>query len=150
MLALLGNLYPWLKALHVIAVIAWMAALLYLPRLYHYHQLENSAGRDVQQLFTTMESRLLRIIGTPAMMATWFFGLLLISVHGLIEWSQIWPWVKLAAIVTMTWFHFWLAARRKDLERGECRISARRFKLLNEIPSVLIIIIVIMVVVRPF
>ena len=145
-----ADIHPWLKALHVISVIAWMAALLYLPRLYHYHQLENAAGRDVQQLFTTMESRLLRIIGTPAMMAAWGFGLLLVSVPGLVDWGEVWPWVKLAGILAMTWFHFWLAGRRRELERGECTISARRFKLLNEIPSVLIVVIVIMVIVRPF
>ncbi len=142
-------LYPWLKALHVISVIAWMAALLYLPRLYYYHRTEEMAGRDVGKLFSVMESRLLRIIATPAMLASWLFGLLLVSVPGIIDWGQLWPWLKAACIVIMTWFHFWLAGRRKELSQGACRVDPRSFKLMNEVPSVLIIVIVIMVVVRP-
>ena len=146
----LGNAYPWLKAFHLISVIAWMAALLYLPRLYYYHQREAAAGRNIHELFATMEARLLRIIGTPAMLATWVFGILLLSVPGLIAFADVWPWVKFGGVLAMTWFHFWLAGRRRELERGECQVTPKSFKLLNEVPSVLIVLIVIMVVTKPF
>ena len=144
--------YPWFKALHVISVIAWMAALLYLPRLFHYHQAEFEGSREarIMATFSTMEVRLLRIIGTPAMLAAWAFGIMLLAVPGMIDHSSIWIWVKLASVAVLTWFHFWLAARRKELATGRCRVSSRRFRLLNEIPSILIVIIVIMVIVKPF
>ncbi len=143
-------LYPWLKAVHVILVIAWMAALLYLPRLFHYHQREAAANRDVQDLFVTMERRLLQIIATPAMLGSWAFGLLLVSTPGVVDWSAGWPWLKAAAILAMSWFHFWLAGRRRELAAGICQVSANRFRLMNEIPSILVVIIVIMVIARPF
>ena len=148
----LSAAYLWLKALHVISVIAWMAALLYLPRLFHYHQAEFEGNREARMMstFSTMEVRLLRIIATPAMLAAWAFGLMLLAVPGLIDHSGIWIWVKLASVALLTWFHFWLAARRKELAAGGCRVSSRSFRLLNEVPSVLIVIIVIMVIVKPF
>ncbi len=142
--------YPWLKAVHVIFVVAWMAALLYLPRLFYYHQRETAANRDIQDLFVTMETRLLQIIATPAMLGSWVFGLLLAMTPGVVEWGVGWPWLKAAAILAMSWFHFWLAGRRRELAAGECLVSANRFRLMNEIPSILVVVIVVMVIVRPF
>lgn len=149
MTGLIYALYPWLKAFHILAVISWMAGLLYLPRLFHYHlsPLGGDGGKD--QLFQTMERRLLRIIMTPAMLAAWVFGLLLALIPGIIDWASVWPWAKLAAVMLLTTFHFWLARQRKLIERGACEVTAAQFRWLNEIPTALMVAIVIMVVVRP-
>ncbi|MEM1066091.1 MAG: CopD family protein, partial [Pseudomonadota bacterium] len=108
------NTYPWVKALHVISVIAWMAGLFYLPRLYVYHTETVQTGSETDTLFQTMEVRLLRAIMNPAMIATWLFGLALVATPGIVDWGAIWPWLKLVAILGMTWFHHWCAKRRKD------------------------------------
>lgn len=143
-------LYPWLKALHIISMVAWMAALFYLPRLYSYHVSSGGRESNSHDIFSVMERRLLQIIATPAMLLTWIFGLLLLWVPGIIDWQAFWPWLKLAAILAMTWFQFWLAARRRELLNGDCRLSAKMFRRMNEVPTVLLIVIVIMVIVRPF
>ena len=95
----LAYAYPWIKAFHIIAVIAWMAGLFYLPRLFVYHaeQVEPGGGRD--DLFQTMEMKLLCVIMNPAMIATWLFGLMLVGIPGLVDWSMIWPWTKAAAVL---------------------------------------------------
>ena len=87
-------MYPWLKAFHVISVISWMAGLLYLPRLYVYHVEQSSSTGEKHDLFVMMEARLLRFIMNPAMIATWVFGLALVLVPGIVDWSQVWPWSK--------------------------------------------------------
>ena len=143
-------LYPWLKALHIISMVAWMAALFYLPRLYSYHVSSGGRESNSHDIFSVMERRLLRIIATPAMLLTWIFGFLLLWVPGIIDWQAFWPWVKLVAILAMTWFHMWLAGRRRELLNGDCRLSAKMFRRMNEVPTVLLIVIVIMVIVRPF
>ena len=105
----------------MIAVIAWMAGLFYLPRLYVYH-----AENDVPEaLFQTMERRLLRAIINPAMIATWVFGLCLVLTPGIVDWGQVWPWTKAAAVIGMSGFHGCLAARRRDIELGRNRLSRR-------------------------
>ena len=146
----LASAYPWVKSLHVISVIAWMAGLFYLPRLFVYHAEEAPPGSEKDQLFQTMERRLLRAIMNPAMIATWVFGLSLAFTPGIIEWSQGWVWVKLAAILTMTWFHHWLGRRRKDFANGTNTRCGRTYRLMNEVPTVLLILIVISVIARPF
>lgn len=143
------DFYPWTKALHVISVIAWMAGLFYLPRLFVYHTERSKPGDDRDRVFQEMERKLLRAIMNPAMGATWVFGLCLVFTPGLVDWSSVWPWAKAAAVLTMTWFHHWLAARRKDFIRGENRVSGRMYRLMNELPTLLLIIIVVSVVVRP-
>lgn len=147
---MLTSVYPWIKAFHILAVIAWMAAILYLPRLYMYHVRSGGAESVSHDLFMVMERRLLQIIATPAMLAVWLFGLALMMTPGLVDWSSIWPWGKAVGILGMTWFHFWLAARRRELADGSCAVSAGRFRLMNEVPAVLAVIIVILVVVKPF
>ena len=144
------SIYPWVKALHVASVIAWMAGLLYLPRLYVYHRERVESGSDTHKLFGLMESRLLRIVTTPAMLAAWATGLVLVSIPGVFDWSASWPWIKIAGVLTLTSFHFWLAAKRKELERGECATTGRQFRMLNELPAVLMLVIVAMVIARPF
>lgn len=143
------DLYPWTKALHVISVIAWMAGLFYLPRLFVYHAENIDAGSETDQLFQTMEVRLLRAIMNPAMIATWVFGLSLVFTPGLVSWAELWPWTKAAAVLGMTWFHHWLGYRRKEFLRGENTRSGRTYRIMNEVPTILLIVIVISVTVRP-
>lgn len=150
MLEVLSGWYPWTKALHIVSVIAWMAGLFYLPRLYVYHVERVGSGGETAELFQVMERRLLRAIMNPAMIASWVFGLLLVATPGVIAWSDGWVWVKAAMIVGMTAFHMWLAARRKDLLAGTNRITGRGYRAMNEVPTLLMLVIVVMVVVKPF
>lgn len=138
--------YAWIKALHVISVIAWMAGLLYLPRLFVYH-CEAPPGSPQSELFKVMERRLLRAIMNPAMMATWLFGGLMLWVQ---DWSQAWLQLKLAAIVGLTWLHHDFARWRKDFAADRNTRPARFYRIANEIPTVLMIAIVILVIVKPF
>ncbi|WP_138466269.1 protoporphyrinogen oxidase HemJ [Poseidonocella sp. HB161398] len=146
----LASAYPWTKSLHVISVIAWMAGLFYLPRLYVYHVEKVEQGGDTDGLFQTMEYKLLRFIMTPAMIATWVFGLCLALTPGIIDWSAIWPYAKAAAVLGMTWFHHWLAMRRKDFATGANTRTGRSYRMMNEIPTLLMIVIVVAVIARPF
>ncbi|PZQ97687.1 MAG: protoporphyrinogen oxidase HemJ [Cereibacter sphaeroides] len=145
---LLVMLYPWTKAFHVMAVIAWMAGLFYLPRLFVYHveAAEGDYGREA--LFRTMELKLFRFIMGPASIATWVFGLCLVFTPGIVDWTMIWPWSKAAAVVAMTWFHHWLGARRKDLATGRNRLSGRSYRMMNEVPTLLMVVIVLSVIVK--
>lgn len=147
---LLNTLYPWIKAGHIVSVISWMAGIFYLPRLYVYHTEQVELGSKTDEMFQTMERRLLKAIMNPAMIATWVFGLFLAFTPGLIDWGSLWPWVKLACILGMTWFHMWLGKRRKDFVSGANQLTGRRYRLMNEVPTVLMLLIVVAVVVRPF
>lgn len=142
--------YPWIKSLHVIAVIAWMAGLFYLPRLYVYHVEQVEAGSGTDTMFQTMERRLLRAIMNPSMIATWTFGLLLVFTPGIVNWAEVWPWAKAAAVLGMTWFHIWCAARRKDFVGGSNTRTGRQYRIMNEVPTLLLLIIVFAVIARPF
>ena len=146
----LAAAYPWTKSLHVISVIAWMAGLFYLPRLFVYHAEKVGTGTETDALFQTMEYRLLRAIMNPAMIATWVFGLGLVFTPGVVYWGDVWPWIKAAAVLVMTWFHHWLAWRRKDFAKGENTLSGRSYRIWNEVPTVLLIVIVVSVIARPF
>ena len=148
MLDLLSTMYPWTKALHVMSVIAWMAGLFYLPRLFVYHAEQSEVGDDRDGLFQTMEYKLLRVIMNPAMIASWLFGLLLVLTPGVVDWSAFWPWTKLISILGMTWFHMWLAARRKDFLSASNSRTGRTYRIMNEVPTVLMIVIVFSVIVR--
>jgi putative membrane protein len=145
---LLISAYPWIKAFHIMAVIAWMAGLFYLPRLFVYHVERVGSASETDALFQTMEERLLRVIMNPAMIAAWAAGLLLVSIPGIVGWSMVWPWTKLAGILGMTWFHMWLAGRRKDFLVGRNRLTGRQFRMMNEVPTILMIVIVVSVVVK--
>lgn len=143
-------MYPWLKAGHIISVISWMAGIFYLPRLFVHHSEKVEVPSQTDRLFSMMESKLLKVIMTPAMLATWGFGLSLAVIPGVLDWSDIWPWVKLMSIIAMTWFHFWLAKRQRDFELGDNQLTGKTYRIMNEVPTVLLLVIVIMVVVRPF
>lgn len=145
---ILAGLYPYVKTLHVIAVISWMAGLFYLPRLFVYHSEQVEAGSPTDVMFQTMERRLLRAIMNPAMIATWLFGLALVLTPGIVDWAMVWPWAKAAAVLGMTWFHMWLAVRRKDFAAGRNTRSGRRYRMMNEVPTVLLIVIVAAVIVK--
>ena len=143
-------MYPWLKAGHIISVISWMAGIFYLPRLFVHHSEKVEVPSQTDRLFSIMESKLLKVIMTPAMLTTWGFGLSLAVIPGVLDWSDIWPWVKLMSIIAMTWFHFWLAKRQRDFELGDNQLTGKTYRIMNEVPTVLLLVIVIMVVVRPF
>ena len=147
---ILAILYPWTKSLHVISVISWMAGLFYLPRLFVYHTEKVGNNDETHALFQMMEQKLLRLIMNPAMIATWIFGLMLVFTPGIVDWSSVWPWVKAVMVIVMTWFHHWLGLRRKELIKGTCTVTGKQFRLMNEVPTVLMIIIVVMVIARPF
>ena len=140
--------YLWIRAFHIMAVIAWMAGLFYLPRLYVYHVERAGAGGETDALFQTMEERLLRVIMNPAMIAAWVLGLALVLIPGVVQWDMIWPWTKLAGLIAMTWFHMWLAARRRDFVAGRNRLSGRQYRMMNEVPTVLMVVIVLSVVLK--
>ena len=141
--------YPWLKALHVIAVIAWMAGLLYLPRLYVYHA-GAPAGSNRAAMLATMERRLLHGIMTPAAVMAYGFGALVAAVPGAVDWRRGWVWAKLALVVALTVFHLLLARWRHDFVAEKNTRSVRFYRLINELPTLLMIAIVLLVVVKPF
>lgn len=144
----LSDWYLWIKVLHIISVITWMAGIFYLPRLFVYH-VENAEKSDaLDPIFQEMEHKLLRAIMNPAMIATWVFGLCLVFIPGLIDWSAIWPWTKAAAVLGMTQFHHWLALRRKDFVKGQNTLTGRQYRIMNEVPTVLLIVIVFSVVLK--
>lgn len=147
---ILFEIYPWVKAGHVISVVAWMAGLFYLPRLFVHHVEQVEAGSETDTLFQMLERKLLRVIMNPAMIAVWVFGLMMVFTPGVIDWGSVWPWTKAAAVLAMTWFHHWLGRRRKELVAGTNTRSGRTYRLMNEVPTLLLIIIVVSVIVRPF
>jgi putative membrane protein len=144
---LLATLYPWTKSLHIMSVIAWMAGLFYLPRLFVHH-VEQAETEKMAETFAMMERKLLKVIMNPAAISTWLFGLLLVLTPGIVDWSMVWPWTKGAAVLAMTWFHMWLALRRKDLAAGTNRVSGRQYRMMNELPTLLMVVIVLSVVVK--
>jgi putative membrane protein len=145
----LQPLYPWIKALHIISVIAWMAGLLYLPRLFVYHAAE-PIGSPTAETFKIMERRLLRGIMNPALTATVVFGGLLLMMPGVVHWSDGWLHVKLLAVAGLIVLHHEMARWRKAFAEDRNKRPARFYRIVNEAPTVLMIIIVIMVVVKPF
>ena len=145
----LSALYPWTKALHLIAVFAWMAGLFYLPRLYVYHSAV-AAGGETSGLLKVMERRLLRAIMNPAMIAAWLLGITLVLTPGVVDWRAGWWHGKMAGFIAMTAFHMHLAVARKGFERDERPRSERYWRVANEAPTLLLILIVVMVIVKPF
>lgn len=140
-------LYEWIKVLHVVAVISWMVGLFYLPRLFVYHA---DAGQDGEpaSTFVIMEQRLLKVIMGPAMMVSWAAGLWLAwSAFGFSGW---WLWLKIAGVVGLTGFHVFLSRSAKRFAVGENRLTARQWRMANEIPTVLMVLVIIMVIIKPF
>lgn len=140
--------YSWVKALHVISVIAWMAGMMYLPRLFVYHA-DAPVGSDKSETFKLMERRLYRGITTPAMIATYLFGLIMLS-QGAFDWSAAWSWIKIGSVLALSGIHGFYGRLLKDFAKDQNKRPAKFFRQINEIPFVIAIIIVVMVIVRPF
>ena len=145
---LLSDLYPWTKSLHIMSVMAWMAGLFYLPRLFVHHTEQSTAGDEKDTLFQMMELKLFKLIMNPSMISTWIFGLCLVFTPGIVDWSPVWPWTKAISVLAMTWFHHWLGSRRKDFVSGSNTRTGRTYRIMNELPTVLMIVIVLSVVVK--
>lgn len=154
MIDVLAGIYPYVKSLHVMAIIAWMAGLFYLPRLYVYHveglnRQGVVVGSDMDLLFQRQERLLLRAIMNPSMITAWVFGLLLVMTPQAGVYADApWVWAKGLSVLGMTWFHMWLAARRKDLLAGTNRLTGRQYRIMNEVPTVLMVVIVLSVIVK--
>ncbi len=136
----------WILALHLLSVFFWMAGVFYLPRLMAYHA-DTAPDSDSYKMLTLMERRLIRIIMTPAMLATWFFGLILLS---RLPPFPLWLWIKLAAVLLLTAYHGIMVSHAKAFWQGKKKRPARFYRLTNEIGPALVALIVIMVIVRPF
>jgi putative membrane protein len=145
----LASAYPWVKALHIVSVVAWMAGLLYLPRLFVYHA-EAPVGSDKAETFKIMERRLLRGIMFPAAILVIFFGVLLAAMPGIVDWRRGWIWVKLALVLGLVVFHLKLIGWHRQFAADELPHTARFFRMVNELPTLALIAIVVLVVVKPF
>jgi len=145
----MAEAYPWIKALHVVSVIAWMAGMLYLPRLYVYH-CDAPPGSPASEMLKVMERRLLRAIVNPAMVATFVFGGAMLATPGAVDWAAGWLWVKLALVGVLTVLHHLFARWRQDFAADRNRRPARFYRIANEVPTLAMIGIVVMVIVRPF
>ena len=148
-LSYLGTYYEWLRAVHLIAVIAWMAGLLYLPRLFVYHA-GAATGSEMAETFKVMEQRLLRIIMNPAMILAWVFGLLMLAAKWDFLMSQGWMHLKLTCVVALTALHMVYAKWRKVFANDSNQREASFYKFWNEMPALLMVIAVIAVVAEPF
>jgi len=144
----MSEYYEWIKVVHILAVISWMAGMLYLPRLYVYHT-RVAVGSEADKIFQEMERKLLRVIINPAMIITIIFGLMLAYIYGFVALG-IWFHIKMTAVALLTAFHGLLARWRKNFIAGENKYSEKFFRIMNEVPTVLMIIAVIMVIVKPF
>jgi putative membrane protein len=145
----LSEAHLWLKAFHIVSVIAWMAGMLYLPRLFVYHAGVAADGPE-SAVFKVMERRLARAIMTPAMIATWAFGVALAVTPGVIEWSSdIWFHGKLALVVALSGLHGFLTASVRAFAEDRNRRSAGFYRIVNEVPAIIMLVVVVLVVVRP-
>lgn len=148
---MLASLYPWFKSLHIIAVIVWMAGLLMYPRLKIY-QLNDDPGGKLFEEMKLAGVRMRKIIMTPAMLATWVFGLLTIaSVPSLISTGgALWFPLKLSLVIALTGFHGWFVGQGNRIDAGLAKVTGRTLRLLNEVPAIGMIIIVFLVILKPF
>ncbi len=143
------NYYSWILAFHVMSVISWMAMLFYLPRLFIYHVEYANHGSAFTDVIKIQEEKLWRIIGQPAMIASLLSGILMITLNPALFHSGIWLHIKLTAVTLMIIYHLSLNRYRKQLAQGSCTKSGKFFRFYNEIPTLLMIVIVIMVVIKP-
>ena len=142
------NYYLLFKSLHLIAVISWMVGLLYLPRIFVYH-VENSEKKEATEIFETMERKLYFYIMRPAMIATWFFGIILIYINGLDVLSQLWMHIKLGLVVLLTIYHEYLGICLKSLKLKTNTKTSKFFRIINEVPTILLIFIIFIVIFKP-
>ena len=142
------NYYLLLKSLHLIAVISWMAGLLYLPRIFVYH-VENSEKKEATKIFEVMEKRLYFYIMRPAMILSWFFGIILIYINGLDVFSQLWMHIKLGLVVLLTIYHEYLGMCLKSLRLNTNTKTSKFFRIVNEVPTIILIFIIFIVIFKP-
>ena len=141
------NLYLLFKSLHLIAVISWMAGLLYLPRIFVYH---SQADHDSQKkVFKTMERKLYNFIMMPAMLASWLFGILLLHNLGFSIFSEIWMQIKVIAVIILTYYHFSLGKYLNDFAIDNNKKTAKFFRIYNEIPTLILIVVIFLVIFKP-
>jgi putative membrane protein len=139
--------YAWIKAGHVIFVIFWIAGLFMLPRFYVYHQ-EAQPGSAEEKRWIERERKLRRIIIAPAMLLVWVFGLTLAWITG--SWDQGWFQLKLLLVLALSGYHGWMVGYGRKLERGERPVSGRSLRIMNEVPGLAVVLIVVLVIVKPF
>ena len=142
------NLYFFLKSLHLIAVISWMAGLLYLPRIFVYH-VENYEKKETTEIFKIMEKKLYFYIMFPAMILSWVFGLILISLIDFSSLAFLWLQLKLILVLLLSFYHFYLGSCLKDLSIDKNTKSSNFFRIINEIPTILLVIIIFIVIYKP-
>ena len=142
------NIYLTYKALHLIAVISWMAGLLYLPRIFVYHS-ETKENKGQSETFKLMEKRLYFYIMNPAMILSWVFGILLIHTQGILSIGFLWMKIKIGLVIILTGYHFYLLAILKDFQLDNNNKSSKFFRIINEVPTILLIIIVFVVIFKP-
>lgn len=143
----MAEFYPWVKAFHIVAMVAWMAAMLYLPRLFVYHT-GVAAGSEASETFKVMERRLLKAIATPAMALTWILGITLAVMSG--AFSEGWMHAKLLLVLILSGYHGFLARSTRTFAADANTRKAGFYRILNEVPTVALILIVVLVVVKPF
>ena len=143
------NTYLLLKSLHLIAVISWMAGLLYLPRIFVYHA-QNSQDTNVSNIFKIMERKLYYYIMMPAMILSWFLGLIIISILGFDVINELWMQIKLILVTVLTIYHFYLGSCISRFINNQNNNSSKFYRFINEVPTILLIIIVFIVVFKPF
>ena len=142
------NYYLLFKSLHLISVISWMAGLLYLPRIFVYH-VENSEKKETIEIFEVMERRLYFYIMRPAMILSWFFGIILIYINGIDIFSQLWMHIKLGLVVLLTIYHEYLGVCLKSLKLNNNTKSSKFFRIINEVPTIILIFIIFIVIFKP-
>ncbi len=142
------NSYLLFKSLHLIAVISWMVGLLYLPRIFVYH-VENLEKKEATEIFKIMERRLYFYIMRPAMIATWLFGVILIYINGLDIFSQLWMNIKLALVIFLTIYHEYLGICLKSLKLKTNTKTSKFFRIINEVPTIILILIIFIVIFKP-
>ena len=142
------NYYLLFKSLHLIAVISWMVGLLYLPRIFVYH-VENSEKKETTEIFEIMEKRLYLYIMRPAMILSWLFGIILIYINGIEIFSQLWMHIKLGLVVLLTIYHEYLGVCLKSLKSNNNTKTSKFFRIINEVPTIILIFIIFIVIFKP-
>ena len=142
------NYYLLFKSLHLIAVISWMVGLLYLPRIFVYH-VENSEKKETTEIFEVMEKRLYFYIMRPAMILSWLFGIILIYINGIDIFSQLWMHIKLGLVVVLTIYHEYLGICLKSLKLKTNTKTSKFFRIINEVPTIILIFIIFIVIFKP-
>ena len=141
------NLYLFFKSLHLIAVISWMAGLLYLPRIFVYHT--EAKDESQKNIFKIMERKLYNYIMMPAMLLSWLFGILLIHNIGFSVFSELWMQIKIISVVILTYYHFTLGKYLNDFAINDNKKNSRFFRIYNEIPTIILIVVIFVVIFKP-